>query len=271
MYIKSKMFFNSMILGASLVGISLQAIAEANQEPVDTVLVVVNGNPITQSTYDRILAGRPAGPNRDRKTVIDELIKRELVLQDAIKHGLDKKPEIITELATLRENLLVGADLKAVAETLSSSDAELQKFYTAHLKEMITTEYKARHILLATSDEATAIIGELDKGADFSKLAKEKSKDNAAEGGDLGWFNSGQMVKPFSEAVATLQKGKYTDKPVQSEFGWHVILLEDVRETPPPSFDKVKDRIKMAMQRTKLQEYIQNLRNEAKIEIKDKD
>jgi len=265
MYISKKIFFNTMAIGAAFtMGISLQVIADS-QAPSDKVLAIVNGNPITQATYDHHVAARP---NRDPKAVIDELVKREVLLQDALKRGIDKQPEVIAELATLRENLLVGAVLKTMSNDISLSDEELNKFYSDHLKELSVTEYKARHILVATEEEAKAIIAELDKGTDFEKLAKEKSKDNATEGGELGWFNSSQMVKPFSEAIAVLPKGKYSSQPVNTEFGWHVILHEDTRQTPAPSFDKVKDRIKMAVQRTKLQEYIQQLQSQAKVEIK---
>lgn len=266
MFISKKMFLNAIAIGTALVvSISPQANADTTQATSDSVLVIVNGNPITQSTYDRHVAARP---NRDRKVIIDELIKREVLLQDAIKHGLDKQPEVIAELATLRENLLVGVALKAASENISSSDEELHKFYNDHLKELSVTEYKARHILVSTEEEAKAIIGELDKGVDFEKLAKEKSKDNADEGGDLGWFNSTQMVKPFAEAVVALPKGKYSSQPVNTEFGWHVILHEDTRDTTAPPFEKVKDRIKMAVQRSKLQEYVQYLQRQAKVEIK---
>jgi peptidyl-prolyl cis-trans isomerase C len=269
MYISKKAVYSTVVLGATLImGISLSATAEENSPPPSTVLAIVNGNPITQATYDRHIATRPAGAKRDRDAIIEELVKREVVLQDAIKNGVDKQSEVIVEMATLRENLLVAAGLKGVADKISSSDEELLKFYTAHLSEMNITEYKARHILVPTQEEAKAIIEELDKGADFAKLAKEKSKDNAADEGDLGWFSSAQMVKPLADAITVLPKGKYTAQPVHSEFGWHVILHEDTRATPPPPFESVKDRIKMVVQRTKLQEYVQHLRNQAKVEIK---
>jgi peptidyl-prolyl cis-trans isomerase C len=265
MLIKNKLFSNAIVFSAAFImGVSLQT----NAKSVDTVLAIVNGNPITQTNYDRYLATRPQSAKKDRNTIIEELIRRELVLQDAIKNGVDKQPDVIDELTTLRENLLVAANLKAVADKISVTDKELRKFYTEHLNELSVTEYKARHILVSTSEEAKAIIAELDKGADFVELAKKKSKDNSIDGGDLGWFNSAQMVKPFANAVKNLEKGKYTAQPVKTKFGWHVILNEDTRKTPPPPFEKVEDRIKIALQRVKLQEYIQHLSAQAKVEIK---
>ncbi|CAK0759584.1 peptidyl-prolyl cis-trans isomerase C [Gammaproteobacteria bacterium] len=268
MRINQRVFLGAALVGANLMmGISL-AVADDVPQAADAVIATVNGTIITQASYDRYLATRPAGSNRDRKMVIEELVKREVVLQDALKRGLDKQPEIAAEIVTLRENLLVAAELKAAADNMPSSEEELQKFYTEHLKDMAVIEYKARHILVPTEEEAKAIIVELNAGGDFVKIAKEKSKDNATEGGDLGWFNGNQMVKPFSDAIAVLPKGKYTAQPVHTEFGWHVILHEDTRETPPPAFDSIKDRIKMVVQRTKLQEYIQHLREQAKVEVK---
>ena len=244
------------------------SLAVETAPPADTVIAVVNGVPITQATYDGYLAIRPAGSSLDRRLVVDELVKRELLRQDAVQHGLDKLPAVIADLNVLRENLLVAADLKAAADSMPVRDDELHAFYNSHLKEMTPVEYKARHILVATEEEAKAVIAELDKGGDFIKIAKEKSKDNAVDGGDLGWFTAGQMVKQVADTVIALPKGKYTEQPVHSEFGWHVILHEDTRETPPPTFEAVHDRISAALQRTKLQAFIQRLRDQAKVEIK---
>lgn len=248
--------------------ISSQGIADSSPIPVDKVLAIVNDTNITQTMYDQYTASRPTGSTREPDAILEELIKRELVLQDTLKRKIDQQPNVIAELSLLRENLLVAAGLKSVVETLAPNNEELEKFYQTHLKELIVTEYKARHILVPTREEAVAIIAELDKGADFVKLATEKSKDNAIEGGDLGWFNAAQMVQPLAEAITALEKGKYTAQPVNTEFGWHILLHEDTRESPPPSFESVKEKILSAIQRLKLQEYIKNLRTQAKVEIK---
>jgi len=234
----------------------------------DPILATVNGSNITKSAYDRYIATRPSAATRERRVVLEEMANRALVLEDALKRGVDKSPEIIGQINTLRENVLVAAGLKAVAETMPVSEEEQHKFYSERVSEMAVKEYKARHILVPTEEEAKAILEELNKGADFAALAKEKSKDNAAEGGDLGWFNVKQMVKPFADAITSLEKGKLVAKPVQTEFGWHVILLEDTRETPAPTFESMKPKIKNLLQRAKLQEYVQSLRATAKVEIK---
>lgn len=242
--------------------------ADSVTQSTDKVLVIVNGKNITQTMYDHYAASRPTGSSRDSNAIIEELIKRELVLQDALKRGIDQQPNVIAELSLLRENLLVAAGLKSVVETLTLNDQELQKFYQNHLQELSVKEYKARHILVPTREEAEVIIAELDKGADFIKLATEKSKDNPSEGGDLGWFSVAQMVQPLAEAISSLEKGKYTPQPINTEFGWHILFHEDTRESPPPNFESVKEKLISGIQRLKLQEYIKNLRAQAKVEMK---
>jgi peptidyl-prolyl cis-trans isomerase C len=129
-------------------------------------------------------------------------------------------------------------------------------------------EYKARHILVEKKETAESLIRDLQAGGDFAKLAKAESKDpgSAAKGGDLGWFSGQSMVKPFSDALATLEKGKITTAPVQTQYGWHVIQLEDTRSPQPPAFDDVKQQVEMLTQRKKLQTYLDELRKTAKIQ-----
>ena len=147
------------------------------------------------------------------------------------------------------------------------TDAELKAEYDTQVAAMPKMQYKARHILVKTKEEADAIIAELKKGAKFEKLAAEKSLDGSkTNGGDLGWFSPGNMVKPFADAVAGLKKGETTSTPVQSEFGWHVIRLDDTRETAPPSFDSVKDRLAQIVEAKKFKAYGDSLVKAAKVE-----
>ncbi|MGD2112724.1 MAG: peptidylprolyl isomerase, partial [Gammaproteobacteria bacterium] len=130
-------------------------------------------------------------------------------------------------------------------------------------------EYKARHILVETEDEAKDIITRLDDGVDFSELAKEKSTGpSGPSGGELGWFGAGQMVKPFADAAAAMEKGTYSKTPVQTEFGWHVIMLDDMRDSTPPPFDDVKERLKVLLTNQNLQQHISELRESASIDLK---
>jgi peptidyl-prolyl cis-trans isomerase C len=149
------------------------------------------------------------------------------------------------------------------------SDESAQELYDAQIGKA-GKEYSARHILLENEEDAKAVIAQLDEGADFSELAKEKSTGpSGSSGGKLGWFGAGQMVAPFSEATAKLNKGEYTKEPVQTQFGWHVIILDDTRESNPPSFEDVKDRLKMLLANQQLQQHVEELKNSATIDIKE--
>jgi peptidyl-prolyl cis-trans isomerase C len=156
--------------------------------------------------------------------------------------------------------------LKNVTEASRISDEELKKEYNKRKQDMTTHEYKARHILVEKEDTARNIIAKLDKGADFAKLAEQESTGpSAAHGGDLGWFKPGEMVKEFSDAVEKLDNGKYTKSPVKSEFGWHVILREEVRDVPPPPFEQMREQLQMRAQNVQIEQYIKSLRNKAEI------
>jgi peptidyl-prolyl cis-trans isomerase C len=161
----------------------------------------------------------------------------------------------------------------AITEMLRAQPAteqELRKVYQDRVVAKNLSEYKARHILVKTEDEAKGIIAQLDKGADFSALAKSKSIDTASatKGGDLGWFSPTQMVPDFSNATVALQKGKYTKKPVKSQFGWHVIMLDDTRPVTPPTFDEIKSRLEGVVQSERVSKFVSGLRQKAKIENK---
>ncbi len=242
-----------------------------------TPIAIVNGVAIQQAAYDAYARqramSRPTTGNdeEDRKVTLDELISRELIYNEAIKKGLDKKPDVAAEIANQTRNILAGAAISAHIESIKFSDEALQKEYESRIGAMTGKEYHARHILVKTEDEAKAIITQLDKGGDFAALAKEKSQDtgSAKEGGNLNWFEAGQMVQPFGDAVKTMEKGTYTKTPVQTQFGWHIIKLEDTRDIQPPAFEKVKDNIRSILQNKDIETYLTTLKSKAKIEIKD--
>lgn len=249
-----------------------QSSPTANADPV----AVVNGKAITRAEYDsyareRTMHRPPSSkdPEEERKAVINELINLELIRQDAVNKGLDKKPEVVADLENQRRSILVGTAVRQQVENNPISDEALKKEYDARIASQSTAEYKARHILLSSEEDAKGIIAQLDKGADFQKLANERSSDPAAKnGGDLGWFTADQMVQPFAEAVKTMEKGAYTKTPVKTEFGWHVILLEDTRQNPPPPFEQVKEQVRNFMQSQQINDYISKLREQGKIEIR---
>ncbi len=254
----------------SLLAATLPLTGFAADEPV----AVVNGKPITLKTYEFFLrqlqAERPnANLAGNRQLVVNELINRELLYQDAVKKKMDKDPEVAFALEQLRMNTMIQANVGKVASGVDISDAKLKKEYDEKIAKADISEYKARHILLKTEADANAVIKELNNGAVFSDVAKAKSTGpTGPEGGDLGWFKAGQMVPPFSQALAKMKKGSYSKQPVQTQFGWHVILLEDTRKATPPKFEDVKPQLANMIRGQEVNAYIENLRKKAKVNIK---
>jgi len=235
----------------------------------DKVLATVNGASITQQDYDNYLRNNSKAGNMPHDRIVDELISRELVYQDAIDNGLDKDPTVQKKIDLLRTNVILGAALDKAMNSKPVSDQELKKIYDDQIGNFDAKEYKARHILLKTKQDAEKVITELDMGADFADLAKKRSTGpSAKQGGDLGWFSPKQMLPGFSQKVVQMKKGTYTKEPVKTRFGWHVIKLEDVRSAKPPTFEQVKPKLKQLVERQRLGNYIKGLREGAKIEKK---
>lgn len=234
-------------------------------------VATVNGAPISKTDLDMLtseIAGRSRGAQIPREQLIEELIHRELLVQEAEKKQLTDTPAVIARLATARRSVLSQAAVEDFFEKNEISDEDLKKEYDKRVGAMQQTEYKARHILLKTEDDAKKVIEKLNKGEDFGKLAKAHSTGpTAVKGGDLGWFTPRQMVTPFSDAVIALTNGEYSKTPVKTQFGWHVILREDSRDQTPPSFDSMKDRLKPMMQRERLQDHLAELRKQANVDM----
>jgi peptidyl-prolyl cis-trans isomerase C len=232
----------------------------------------VNGKPIKESWVNFIMKDAEARGQKGKglKTaVINELIGSELAYQEAAKKGFDKKKDILTAAEIGKRKLVVNAYLADYMEKNPVSDAEAKAEYDRYKKELGDTEYKAQHILVKTEDEAKAILSQLKKGGDFAKLAKEKSLDprSKKKGGDLGWFAPANMVPAFSNAVKALKKGATVESPIQTEFGWHIIKLNDKRAIKVPTYDKAKDGIKRSLQQRKLEKLMISLKDKAKIVV----
>lgn len=235
-------------------------------------IAVVNGKYISKSTFENLqkdIASRSHGQSFPKEKLVEELIQRELLVQDALQKKLDKSPEIVSQLEDAKKALLTQADVQDFIKANPVTDAEIKAEYDSKVAGDNAIEYKARHILVKTEDEAKKLIAELDKGADFAKLANKHSLDGkeSQNGGDLGWFASSQMVEPFSKALMALEKGKYSKAPVQTQFGWHIILREDSRAQTPPPLEAVKEQLMPYLQRQKVQNMIEGLRKQAKVEI----
>jgi peptidyl-prolyl cis-trans isomerase C len=240
-------------------------------QAADTNVATVNGKPIKQSLVDYISKDATArGQNVDanvRSIIVNKLISSELVVQEAQKQGLDKQPDYIAKEELLRRELLVNTYIENFLKKSTVSEADTKAEYEKFKAQVGDKEFSARHILVSTEAEAKDVIAQLGKGGDFAKLAKEKSKDPGSKdkGGDLGWFPPAAMVKPFSDAIGTLKKGQVTQTPVQTQFGWHVIKLEDTRTAQPPAYDKVKDNLKKQVQQRNLEKMLSDLRAKAKV------
>ncbi len=253
------------VLAASL---TLAAAAHAQSGAV----AKVNGVTIPQSRVDILIKemtaqGRPDTPEM-RDAIKQELIHREIVAQEAIKKGLDKRAEVVAQIALQRQAVLVNAFLQDYLKANPVNDDEMKKEYERVKESAGGREYKVRHILVETEDEAKQVIAQLNKGASFEKLAGEKSKDQGSKsrGGDLDWAVPGRYVPAFGQAITKLKKGQLTDAPVQTQFGWHVIRVDDERASKFPTFDEVKPQIEQQMRQQTVNKAFTDLRAKAKIE-----
>jgi peptidyl-prolyl cis-trans isomerase C len=246
---------------------------QSQASPANTkdAVAVVNGKPISKASVEVLqdeIGQRRGGAAIPEDKIVDELIKRELLRQEAESQGLTKDPKIIARLENAQRMVTSQAAAEHFINTVQVSDEDLKKEYDQRIGPMSATELKAKHILVDSERTAKDIIAKLQKGEKFADLAKKFSKDPSSKdtGGELGWFSPQQMVPPFSQAVMALKNGEMTKTPVQSQFGWHVIVREESRDQPPPPFDAVKDQLKSLLQTQKLQQHLADLQGKAKIE-----
>lgn len=249
----------------------LGAIATSPVHAEDKSIAKVNGVSIPQSRLDMRIAsivsqGQPDSPDL-RKAVREDLINVEVMAQEAAKMGLDKQAETIQQLELAKQAVLVDAFVQNYAKTHKITDEALKQEYEKLKGRLGTKEYKVRHILVEDENAAKSVAAKLKKGGKFDKLAEINSKDVGSrdKGGDLGWSIPANYVKPFADAILNLAKGQVSE-PVQSQFGWHIIKLEDVRELKIPSFEEGKADISKNMLRQSIQQAITDLRAKAKIE-----
>ncbi len=270
----------SGLLLASVV--SVLALSACNAKKNDTTATpvasgpaeaTVNGVAISQGQVDQVIKQRANGqpvPPEARKALVDSLVLQAVVAQEAVKQGLDKSPAYIDQMETVRQSALANAYVEDWIKKNPVTDEMLKAEYDRLKASSAGNEYKARHILVEKEADAKAIIATLKKTpAAFDKLAKEKSKDPGSKGngGDLGWFDPKGMVPEFGAAVAKLEKGKFTEEPVKTQFGYHVILLEDSRAVEPPALDAVKAQLSQQLQQQNMRKQIDALKAAAKIDL----
>ena len=234
-------------------------------------IAVVNGKPISRAKADAfvqelIKQGQQDTPQL-QALVRQELVDREILMQEAERRGLPAKAEVKFQLDNARQQVLINALVQDQLAKSGTSDADIRAEYDRLIKGDTGKEYRARHILVDKEEDAKGIIEKLKKGGKFEELAKQsKDPGSATKGGDLDWADARSFVEPFSKAMVALEKGKFTETPVQTQFGWHVIRLDDTRTAKPPEFEAVKEQLAESMKRRKLQEFQQALKAKAKIQ-----
>lgn len=251
--------------------------AACSQKPAATTAKVdavatVDGKAISRDTYNQFAKGVANKPAEDltaeqRKQLLDNLVRAEVVAADAERSGLAAKDEIRFALEMARLQILQRASSQAYLKDRAPSDEELRAEYDLRVGSLPKLRYRASHILVPTEDAAKQIIAQLQKGASFEQLAKAQSTDTQSKehGGDLNWFTPDSMTPPFAEAVQKLKKGETTATPVKTQFGWHVIRLTDTAENPPPPYESVKDRLVQMVEEKKFNAYVDTLMTKAKV------
>ena len=235
-------------------------------------VAIVNGKPVPKARVDALAAqlakaGRPVTPELQGQ-LKDEVIAREIFIQEAQKRGLDATDDFKNQMELARQTLLIRELFADYQKANPVTDAEIKAEYDKFAAANGGKEYRARHVLVEKEDEAKAIIASLKKGGKFDEIAKKQSKDpgSGANGGDLDWANAASYVPEFSAALVKLNKGQTTPEPVKTQFGWHVIRLDDVREAQLPKLDDVKPQIAQQLQQQRLAKFQEDLRGKAKVE-----
>jgi len=251
---------------------SAASTGKTTANPTDKPVATVNGTPISRDMFEYFVKSTANKPSAEltadqRNEALDNLIRGELVAQQAEKDGLQNSADVASELQLSHMEILEQAGAQHYLADKKPTDAEVQSEYDQQVAAIPKTQYHARHILVKSQDEAQKIIAQLKHGAKFEDLAKKDSIDSSKDqGGDLGWFSPTSMVKPFADAVASLKKGEITPAPVQTQYGWHIIQLIDTRETPVPPLDQVKDRVNQLVESKKFHAYEDQLLKGAQIQ-----
>ena len=247
-----------------LLGLSFAAAAQN--------VAIVNGKAVPKSRAEALTqqvarSGRPITPDVEQQ-IREEVIAREIFMQEAQKRGLDASDDFKNQIELARQTILIRQLFADFQEKNAVTDADIQAEYDKFVAANGGKEYRARHIVVETEEQAKAILASLKKGSKFEDLAKKQSKDpgSGANGGDLDWAAPGNFVKEFSDAMVSLKKGQVTDTPVKTQFGFHIIRLDDEREAQLPSLQDVKPQIAQQLQQQRLANFQQEMRAKAKVE-----
>ncbi|WP_375594328.1 peptidylprolyl isomerase [Algihabitans albus] len=266
--------FALLLAAAAPLALSQSAQAQSAENEADQenqLVAVVNGTEIRVSDVLEMIGRLPQNVQMQAYSNMPAMIERtidlELILEASEQAGLRDDAAVKEQIEAISRDVLRQTYLERLAES-AVTEAELREAYDTYVRENPPEQVRARHILVESESEAQEIIGQLDGGADFAELAREKSTGPTGEnGGDLGYFERGQMVAPFAEAAFGLEPGTYTDTPVQTQFGWHVILVEDKRTGEPPSFEELQPQLRQELEQDAIQSHLTELRNGADIEV----
>jgi peptidyl-prolyl cis-trans isomerase C len=271
-------YSRTLVLAIALGGLAACQPKAATTGKVDTSapIATVNGTAITQDFFDfyvkGITGGKPASTltPEQRTQALDNLIRAQLVAQQAQKDGVDRSSETADMIELSRLNVLQQTMSERYLKDKKPTEQELRAEYETQVAALPKLEYHARHVLVATEPFATKVVERLEKGDKFEDVAKRESMDSSKDnGGDLGWFTPDRMVKPFADAVVAMKPGEYTHKPVQTQYGWHVIQLVETRDLAAPPFDQVRQRLEQVVQAKKFKAYTDDLMRNAKIDKKE--
>lgn len=235
-------------------------------------VAIVNGKPVPSARVEALVKQIEAGGRQvddaTRAQIKEEVVLREIFMQEAQKVGVANTPEFKNQMELARQTIMIRALFADYQKKNAVTDAEVKAEYDKFVAANAGKEYKARHILVEKEDEAKAVIASLKKGGKFEDIAKKQSKDSGsgANGGDLDWAPAASYVPEFSQAMIKLEKGQTTETPVQSQFGWHVIRVDDIREAELPKLEDVKPQVVQQLTQQKLQKYQASLREKAKIQ-----
>ncbi len=255
-----------------LTSIAVTAVLAASLPAFAQNVAIVNGKAVPKARMDVLVqqlaaSGRTVPPEMEGQ-LREEVIMREVFMQEAQKRGLDASEDYKAQVELARQGILIRELFNDYRKQNPVTDADLKAEYDKLVAANAGQEYKVRHILVEKEDQAKAIIASLKKGGKFDDIAKKQSKDpgSGAEGGDLGWSPANAFVPEFTKAMVALKKGQTTDVPVQSQFGWHVIRVDDVREATFPKFEEVKPQLEQQMVQQKMAAFQRELREKAKVE-----
>lgn len=263
--IKQKLLIPSLLLG-----LSISAYAEIDK----TVVAVVNGKEIIAEELRMTAQQNKVDYNslnvNQKQLLLNGLINRQLVAMEARNQKYDQTPDMKLKLTALEDSILAATFLEEMTKKVEVTEQELKDLYEKNVQQNAQNQYKARHILVKEEATAKEIIKQLAEGGDFAAIAKEKSEDksSAEKGGDLDWFNTRTMVPEFAKAVESAKVGELPKEAVKSAFGWHVILVEDMKPIEPPTYESSKEKLETMIIKNKLTKYLEELNSKAKVEVK---